>query len=181
MSENVHPVVRLLAKRMESHPEEFKFHSGGSLAITGRWETWISQLGWYFNEAEKELIYGKAKELIFQRVHEEVMDELLNGEERRAEKERAHQEQFSKYLAQRQQAAGQANAASLQMPITNANIHSAIGQLQNIGMQVHQDYARNELVARDLISGGETRIPIDNIYDKPTSLIGQLKKFTGIK
>ena len=179
--DEIHPVVRMLLARMESHPEEFQFHATSSLAVTGRWETWINQLGWHFNEAEKELIYGKAKELIFQRVHEEVMDELLNGEARRAEKERAHQEQLSKYLAQQQQAAGQVNAASLQIPITNNNIQGAINQLQSIGMQVYQDYARNELVARDLISGGETRIPIDNLHNKPTSLIGQLKKFTGIK
>ena len=83
MSEELHDVVKLLLARMETHPEEFRFHNTGTLAITGRWETWINQLGWYFNEAEKKLIYGKAKEIIFQRVHEEVMDELCNGEERR--------------------------------------------------------------------------------------------------
>lgn len=102
--DTVHPVVRLIAKRMESHPEEFKFHNGSSLAITGRWETWINQLGWYFNEVEKELIYGKAKELIFQRVHEEVMDELLNGEARREEERRqrkeAEERQMQSYVQQ---------------------------------------------------------------------------------
>ena len=104
MEDNIHPVVRLIAKRMESHPEEFKFHNTGSLAITGRWETWINQLGWYFNEAEKELIYGKAKELIFQRVHEEVMDELLNGEDRRAKEKQEYELERHKMAALHQQA-----------------------------------------------------------------------------
>ena len=83
--DKIHPVVQLLAQRMESHPEEFTFNDKGSLAVTGRWGAWIAQLGWHFNEEEKELIYGRAKELIFGRVHKEVMDELLNGDERRAE------------------------------------------------------------------------------------------------
>jgi hypothetical protein len=60
MEDEVHEVVTLLLARMESNPEEFEFHASGSLAVTGRWETWIAQLGWHFNEAEKALIYGKA-------------------------------------------------------------------------------------------------------------------------
>jgi len=83
--EDIHAVVKLLVARMQSNPEEFKFNPTGSLAITGRWERWIAQLGWHFNEAEKELIYGKAKELIFNRVHEEVMEELINGSDRKIE------------------------------------------------------------------------------------------------
>jgi len=132
MADNIHPVVELLAARMESHPEEFKFHNGSSLAITGRWETWINQLGWYFNEAEKELIYGKAKELIFQRVHEEVLDELLNGEERRAEERRqrkeAEERQMQSY-AQQQRAYLQ--QAALQ-PGQYAQVQS-LGALQSAG------------------------------------------------
>jgi len=124
MADNIHPVVELLAARMESHPEEFKFHNGSSLAITGRWETWINQLGWYFNEAEKELIYGKAKELIFQRVHEEVLDELLNGEERRAEERRQRKEAEERMMAQVQQAALQ--------PGQYAQVQS-LGALQSAG------------------------------------------------
>lgn len=124
MADNIHPVVELLAARMESHPEEFKFHNGSSLAITGRWETWINQLGWYFNEAEKELIYGKAKELIFQRVHEEVLDELLNGEERRAEERRQRKEAEERMMAQVQQSALQ--------PGQFAQVQS-LGALQSAG------------------------------------------------
>jgi hypothetical protein len=89
MEDEPHEVVKLLAARMKSHPKEFEFHASGNPAVTGRWETWIAQLGWHFNEAEKALIYGKARELMFQRVHEEVLDELFNGEDRRKAEEKA--------------------------------------------------------------------------------------------
>lgn len=97
MADEVHEVVTLLLARMESNPEEFEFHASGSLAVTGRWETWIAQLGWHFNEAEKALIYGKARELIFQRVHGEVLDELLNGEDRR--RKEAEDREYERHLA----------------------------------------------------------------------------------
>ena len=107
--DKIHPVVQLLAQRMESHPEEFTFNDKGSLAVTGRWGAWIAQLGWHFNEEEKELIYGKAKELIFNRIHGEVMDELLNGDERRADKVRRDEaiRQINAQRAQQQYSAVQ--------------------------------------------------------------------------
>jgi hypothetical protein len=111
MADEPHEVVKLLVARMESHPKEFEFHASGNLAVTGRWETWIAQLGWHFNEAEKALIYGKARELIFQRVHEEVLDELFNGEDRRKveEKEKEYEaERIQKYLMAQQQQRQQA-------------------------------------------------------------------------
>ena len=124
MADELHDVVKLLLARMETHPEEFQFHDTSGLAITGRWETWINQLGWHFNETEKELIYGKAKELIFQRVHEEVMDELLNGEARRAEERRQRKEAEERVMAQVQQAALQ--------PGQFAQVQS-LGALQSAG------------------------------------------------
>jgi hypothetical protein len=107
MADEPHEVVKLLAARMKSHPREFEFHASRNPAVTGRWETWIAQLGWHLNEAEKALIYGKARELIFQRVHEEVLDELFNGEDRRKaeEKRKGYEaERIQKYIwAQQQQ------------------------------------------------------------------------------
>jgi hypothetical protein len=100
MADNIHEVVKLLAARMESHPEEFPISSRGQLPIGGRWETWIAQMGWYLNEAERELIFGKVKEAIFQRIHEEVLDELLNGEQRRAEEKAAHDAEVQRLLGQ---------------------------------------------------------------------------------
>ena len=168
MSENVHPVVRLLAKRMESHPEEF---------TKGRWGMWVSAL-MEMATPEEKLLLRKAR---MDEIHEEVMDELLNGEARRAEEERKREEEKQRYFAQQQRMAAQTKAASLQMPIPYSNVQGAIDQLQNVGMTAYQDYARNELVARDLISGAETRIPIADTHDKPVGLLGSVMKGLGIK
>lgn len=92
MADNIHPVVELLAARMESHPEEFRVYDNSTLAIGGRWETWIAQIRPFMNEAEHEMLLGKAKEVFLQRVHEEVLDELMNGEERR----RAEREEYER-------------------------------------------------------------------------------------
>lgn len=168
MSDNVHPVVRLLAKRMESHPEEF---------TKGRWGMWVSAL-MEMATPEEKLLLRKAR---MDEIHEEVMDELLNGEARRAEAERKREEETRRYMAQQQRMAAQTKAASLQTPIPYSSVQGAINQLQNVGMTAYQDYARNELVARDLISGAETRIPIADIHDKPVGLVETLKKGLGIK
>lgn len=103
MSDNVHPVVRLLAKRMESHPEEFRIYDNSTLAIGGRWETWISQIRPFMNEAEHRLLFNKSKEVFLQRVHEEVMDELLNGDERRAKAQQEYELERHKIAAMQQQ------------------------------------------------------------------------------
>ena len=161
--DNVHPVVQLLAKRMESHPEEF---------TKGRWGMWVSAL-MEMATPEEKLLLRKAR---MDEIHEEVMDELLNGEARRAEEERKREEETRRYIAQQQRMATQAKAASLQMPIPYSNVQGAINQLQNVGMTAYQDYARDELVARDLISGTETRIPITDIHDKPVGLVETLRK-----
>lgn len=168
MSENVHPVVQLLAKRMDSHPEEF---------TKGRWGMWVSALMEMATPEEKLLL----RKFRMDEIHEEVMDELLNGEVRRAEEERKREEEARRYLTMQQQATAQSKMASLQMPITNNNVQTAINQLQSIGMATYQDCARNELVARDLISGAETRIPIADIHDKPVGLFGSVMKGLGIK
>jgi hypothetical protein len=129
MEDEVHEVVTLLLARMESNPEEFEFHASGSLAVTGRWETWIAQLGWHFNEAEKALIYGKARELIFQRVHGEVLDELLNGEDRR--RKEAEDREYERHLAyaamQQQQALAQQQKAYV------SQLNGMVGQVYGGG------------------------------------------------
>jgi len=102
MADNVHEVVKLLAARMESHPEEFPVNPNGRLPIGGRWYAWLAQAEHLMNDAERTLIYDKAKEAIFQRIHEEVLDELLNGEQRRAEEKAEHDAEVQRLLAQAQ-------------------------------------------------------------------------------
>jgi hypothetical protein len=109
MADNIHPVIELLAARMESHPEEFPVSSRGQLPIGGRWSPWLAQAEHLMNDAERTLIYDKAKEVIFQRIHEEVLDELLNGEQRRAEEKAAHDAEVQRLLG-RAQAQAQINA-----------------------------------------------------------------------
>lgn len=75
MADNIHPVVELLAARMESHPEEFGPHG------QGRWGTWLEQMEPLLTDEEKLILRGPE----MQDIHEEVLDELLNGEQRRAE------------------------------------------------------------------------------------------------
>jgi hypothetical protein len=130
MADEVHEVVTLLLARMESNPEEFEFHASGSLAVTGRWETWIAQLGWHFNEAEKALIYGKARELIFQRVHEEVLDELLNGEDRRRKEREDREYELHIAHAARQQ---QQQALAQQQKAYVNQLNGMVGQVYGGG------------------------------------------------
>lgn len=130
--DKIHPVVQLLAQRMESHPEEFTFNDKGSLAVTGRWGAWIAQLGWHFNEEEKELIYGKAKELIFNRIHGEVMDELLNGDERAQQQYSAVQQQITMLKQQQIQPALPGSYYELDTGLTQTAPTSLYGKALNL-------------------------------------------------
>jgi hypothetical protein len=76
-----HDVVKLLAARMESHPEEFAPDG------EGRWAQWLDELIPFVTEAERVLLRGP----MMQTFHEQVLDELMNGPERRR-KEREEQE-----------------------------------------------------------------------------------------
>jgi len=90
--DTVHPVVRLLAKRMESHPEEFG-HKG-----SGRWASWLEPLMRLATDEEKLLLrIARMNE-----IHEEVMDELLNGDERRAQEKRERYLETQRMMAQAQ-------------------------------------------------------------------------------
>lgn len=93
MEDNIHPVVRLLAKRMESHPEEFGYKG------SGRWSIWLEALHNLATPEEKLLLRTARMD----EIHEQVMDELLNGEARREEERRQRKEAEERYV-QKQQA-----------------------------------------------------------------------------
>lgn len=185
--EDIHAVVKLLVARMQSNPEEFKFHANSSLAITGRWETWIAQLGWHFNEAEKELIYGKAKELIFNRVHEEVMEELINGSDRKIE---VPINTTSALL--RQQMAMEAAMQQAQAQIYNGlqnNPNSSIGwgaasQLASAlpaGLTLSKDVASQSYRVHDTSGDTVLKINEETLEDVPTSALTALSRILRIK
>jgi hypothetical protein len=77
---NEHPVVTLLLKRMESHPEEF---------MTGshRWYDVVDIVRDYATKEENDAIDAGLRPIRLQQAHELMMDELLNGDERRRREE----------------------------------------------------------------------------------------------
>lgn len=82
MADNLHDVVKLLLKRMESHPEEF------GTGPTNRWGWMLNDVLSNCSEEEAAAIKEGLRPIRLQEIHETVMDELLNGDERRrAEKE----------------------------------------------------------------------------------------------
>lgn len=119
--DNIHPVVRLLAKRMESNPEEFG-HRG-----TGRWAAWLDALH-HLATPEEKLLLRTAR---MNEVHEEVMDELLNGDERRAE-ERRQREEVEKLAAQKLKSQIQQANAMLQQSSAAQQAAQLYGQVQGI-------------------------------------------------
>jgi hypothetical protein len=168
MTNNIHPVVELLAARMESHPEEFPVQPNGQLPIMGRWAPWLAQAEHLMNDAERTLLYTKAKETIFQRIHEEVLDELMNGPERRAEEKRKRDEEVQRHIAQ-QQAAQQHQLQRYQ---------NAVGQYQS-----HLD-AHSQAQAVGLAGQSPNIVPVANGGTGailPVSAINQIKQALGIK
>jgi len=115
MTNNIHPVVELLAARMESHPEEFEE------GLSHRWGVWMSRLAPFVTEAERVLLRGP----VMQDIHEEVLDELMNGPERRAEEKRKRDEETQRHWAQQQQQNQQMQQQQLQ------GYRNAMGQYQS--------------------------------------------------
>ena len=88
-----HDVVKLLAARMESHPEEFAPDG------EGRWAQWLDELIPFVTEAERVLLRGP----MMQTFHEQVLDELMNGPERRRKEAEERESIMQSALAKQQQ------------------------------------------------------------------------------
>lgn len=84
--EELHPVVKLVLARMESHPEEF---NGDSV---GRWDYALDVIEGYGSEEEEAAIASGLRTIRLEEVHKWMMDELLHGESRRAERKREEAE-----------------------------------------------------------------------------------------
>jgi len=108
MEDKIHPVVELLAARMESNPEEFAPDG------EGRWAQWLDELIPFVTEEERVML----RKPMMQTIHEDVLDELMNGpdkrrkeaEDREYERHLAHaamQQQQKAYVSQIQGMAGQ--------------------------------------------------------------------------
>jgi hypothetical protein len=189
MTNNIHPVVELLAARMESNPEEFPVNPNGQLPIMGRWAPWLAQAEHLMNDAERTLLYTKAKEAVFQRIHEEVLDELMNGPERRAEEQRKRDEEVQRHIAlqqaaQQQQLQGYRNAVG-QRGAYDYNLdryQNQLGQAQALGIGT-----QSPSQPLTIGTGGKEimRIKADGgVITQPnlsSSAINQIKQALGIK
>jgi hypothetical protein len=116
-NEELHPVVQLLLKRMESHPEEFSNNKGYA-----RWHYAVDMVQSYGSTQEKAALRSAMRTARLEAAHVWALDELCNGDERRKEAERQEEEMrkqqqslYTQQLAQRQLTQGQlAQAMSLQ-------------------------------------------------------------------
>lgn len=77
----MHPAVELLAKRMESNPDEFV----QSHPRHYRWERIIEKYIQHMTDEDKAIIRSKYDALQLEHMHKEVMAELLYGEETKEE------------------------------------------------------------------------------------------------
>lgn len=187
MADEPHDVVKLIVKRMESHPDEFSTYDG-------RWAQWLDELMPFVTEEERVML----RKPMMQTIHEDVMDELLNGPERRAkEKEdteyerhleaalRQTKQQALLQQAQQKNAYGQyQNAMAAAQGLTRggggASLPVSTSPYQNAAVQGIIGKSPTSIVMDESASIG----PITDIFaaslPKPTT-INQIKKALGIK
>ena len=120
MTNNIHPVVELLAARMESNPEEFAPDG------EGRWARWLDELIPFVTEAERVLLRGP----MMQTYHEEVLDELMNGPDKRRKAEEDHE--YERHLAMAMQHTQQ-QALAQQQKAYVSQIQGMVGQVYGGG------------------------------------------------
>jgi hypothetical protein len=118
MTNNIHPVVELLAARMESNPEEFAPDG------EGRWAQWLDELIPFVTEAERVMLRGP----MMQTFHEQVLDELMNGPDKR--RKEAEDREYERHLAH---AAMQQQALAQQQKAYVSQIQGMVGQVYGGG------------------------------------------------
>lgn len=102
--EEVHPVVKLLLARMESHPEEFSGYISRDDMLevpegSNRWGVVLDTVDEFGSDADKAALAPAMRNIQLEEAHKWMMDELLHGESRRAEAKRK-EEEWHKQLAQ---------------------------------------------------------------------------------
>jgi hypothetical protein len=85
MTDEVHPLVTLLAARAKSHPEEFTNSSFASDALgsDNRWWLALDAVMHSGTDADKALLASTIGRIRMNKAHEWAMNELCNGEDRR--------------------------------------------------------------------------------------------------
>jgi len=115
MSDELHPVVKLLVARMESHPQEFG-RGPISNEAEDRWWRVRETVENFGTEEERAAIQTAIREIELRNAHEWMMDELCNGDERRRKEREGLEAKRKAYAAQStlQQAASLQQQALLQ-------------------------------------------------------------------
>jgi hypothetical protein len=88
----LHPLVTLLLKRMDSHPEEFQ-------VSRPRWDYAINAIKQNGSEADIDALDTKLRLVRLNAAHEWALDELLNGEERRKEQAKEREQKVIRQAA----------------------------------------------------------------------------------
>lgn len=114
MADDVHEVVKLLVKRMESHPEEFLdadvTDEYSRTTTNDRWwkaRTMVQDFG---NEADREALVAGMREIKLKAAHEWALDELLNGPDRRRKQEEERELEKQRIMQQARNTTQQAYA-----------------------------------------------------------------------
>jgi hypothetical protein len=120
-----HEVVKLLIKRMESHPEEFKKDAD-------RWDRVLVEVLEHADEAEIAAIHASIRNIRLGEAHEDMMDELCNGEERRRKEveDREYELHLAHAVMQQKQ---QQQALAQQQKAYVSQIQGMVGQVYGGG------------------------------------------------
>lgn len=104
----MHEVVKLLLKRMKSHPEEFEATplEGDLVSDHDRWWRVMDKILDHGTDEEKAAVRAALREIKLDAAHKIMMDELLNGDERRA-KRREEEAAYERNLLLKQSLANQ--------------------------------------------------------------------------
>jgi len=128
MADEPHAVVRLLVKRMESHPEEFRRDSE---TFHARWYDYVEGIKAYGSETDNVTITAKLRDIRLAEIHEHVMDELLTGPERR--RKQAEEAEYERSLYASQLGRAQSQTIELQgsgvgIPVVNGGTTTTLAR-----------------------------------------------------
>lgn len=108
----MHPLVELMLKRMESHPEEFRGGTQNVIYDDGwrnggyRWAHILDEMQQYLSDEDSDTLRTALGSIKLDRLHNEALDELLNGDERRRKQAEEREREKQAYMAQAQYASG---------------------------------------------------------------------------
>lgn len=124
--EEVHPVVKLLLARMESHPEEFSGYISRDDMLevpegSNRWGVVLDTVDEFGSDADKAALAPAMRSIQLEEAHKRMMDELLHGESRRAEARRKEEEWHKQLVQSKYTQLAQAMAGSQSLPSAYQN------------------------------------------------------------